>query len=362
MGASTRRLTIVLLIAVLSAPAIATEYLLTAVKPNKLMLIDAKARSVAKTLTIPDAGTGGLTLVPSPDGTVAYVVVNRWESVAGIDLDTGEQVFRADFSSDDMRVKAMFGMDVSPDGKSLYVFLSPVKLGLGEYEVQDTYIAVYDTAAGMGAKPIRTFPAPRRTAVLAASKRGDRLYSVNWDITVLDAQDGRELGVHSLRGWQRENYSEPDVLGVWPQWNQTGIYSNPYYAVRTDMSAEDPAAYKTGVFTLDLDSDEFKVQDFENTEVIIFSSVINPQNRNEAFGVYTTLSKIDLAQGELVNRVDLDHTYYAVNVSADGREVYVGGTMDDIGVYDSASLEKITSIKLPTGNDMALSSLRIVNR
>ena len=343
-------------------PASAKEYLLTGVKPDKLVLIDAQARQVEQLYTIPDAGTGVLTLVPSSDGKRAYAIVNRWESVSGIDLDTGEQVFRADLSGEDLRVKAMFGMDISPDGKELYVFSSPVRLGLDDYEVQDTYIAVYDTSAGLDAQPIRTYPAPRRTAILAASTDGSKLYAVNWDISVLDAQTGQAIGSHKLRGWERPNYSEPDVLGVWPQWNQTSVYSNPYYAVRTDLSPDDPAAYKTGLFTLDLATDEFRVQDFEDTAVIIFSSVINPVNRDEAFGVYTTLSKIDLAEGKLVNRVDLDHTYYAVNISSDGKEVYVGGTMDDIAIYDSETLEKIGAIKLPSGNDMALSSLRIVNR
>ncbi|MEZ5593830.1 MAG: hypothetical protein R3F53_25235 [Gammaproteobacteria bacterium] len=34
--------------------------------------------------------------------------------------------------------------------------------------------------------------------------------------------------------------------------------------------------------------------------------------------------------------------------------------MDDIAVYDNSNLEKIGTIKLESGNDMALSSLRIV--
>jgi len=343
-------------------PASAKEYLLTGVKPDQLALVDTAARQVERMYTIPDAGTGVITLVPSPDGKRAYTIVNRWESVSGIDLDTGEQVFRADFSTLERRVKATFAMDISPDGKELYVYHLPTRLLPDSYQVEDTYIAVYDTSAGLDAKPVRTFPAPRRTAIMAASNDGSKLYAVGWDAVILDAQTGEELGKHAIRHWNRENYSEPDVLGVWPQWGQTDIYSNPYYAVRTDLSPDDPAAYKTGIFTLDLASDEFRTVDFEDTAVIIFSSVVNPANRDEAFGVYTTLSKIDMATGALVNRIDLDHTYYTVNISGDGKEVYVGGTMDDIAIYDSASLEKVGAIKLPNGNDMALSSLRIINR
>ncbi len=349
-------------LALAAAPAVAKEYLLTGAKPDKLVLVDPAAREVAQVYTVPDAGTGILTITPSPDGKIAYVIVNRWESVAGIDLDSGEQVFRADLSSGDFRVKAMFGMDISPDGKELFVFQSPVQLLPGEYAVLPTQVAVYDTSAGIGAEPIRTFEAPRRTAILILSKDGTKLYAVSWDIYVLDPQTGEEIGRHRLRTWERENYSEPDVLDVWPQWEVTGIFSTPYYAVRTDMSPDDPAAYITGLATLDLATDEFKVIDFENTEAIIFSTVVNPAKPNEVYGVYTTLSKIDRDQGALLERINLDHTYYTVNISSDGKEIYVGGTMNDISVYDPETFEKIGQIEMPEGADQALASLRVIQR
>lgn len=358
----TGRLLLCVALLGVATTASAKDYLLTGLKPDKVALVDAAARKVEKVHTIPDAAPGTLTITPSPDGKVAYAIVNHWESVSGIDLDSGEQVFRADFSSPGIRTKAMFGMDVSPDGKELYVFHSPVKLDIDAYEVQDTYIAVYNTADGVGAKPVRTFPAPRRTAILSSSQDGSKLYAVGWDITALDPQSGEVLGVHKVRHWERPDYSEPDVLDVWPQWEQAGVFSTPYYAVRTDMDPADPAAYKTGMLTLDLSNDEFITRDFENTEVIIFSTVINPVRRNEAYGVYTNLSKIDVEKGELLKRIDLDHTYYAINVASDGSELYVGGTMDDIAVYSTETLERIGTIRFESGNDQALASLRMIQR
>lgn len=340
----------------------AKDYLLTGAKPDQLLLVDPAARAVERAYTIPDAGTGLLTITPAPDGKTAYAIVNRWESVAGIDLDSGEQVFRADFSSDEERVKATFGMDISPDGKELFVFQSPVALGLGEYEVQPTRIAVYDTSAGIGAEPIRTFEAPRRTAILILSKDGSKLYAVSWDIYALDPQTGEIIDTHRLRTWDRPNFSEPDVLDVWPQWEVTDIFSTPYYTVRTDLSPDDPAAYKTGLATLDLESGEFATIDFEDTAVIIFSSVINPARPAEVYGVYTTLSKIDRERGEVLDRIDLDHTYYTVNVASDGSELYLGGTMNDIAVYDTETFEKIGRIEIPDGADQVLASLRVIQR
>ena len=347
------------------AQAQTKDVLLTGVKPDKLVLVDAKARKVIKTHTIPNAAPGQTAIVPSPDGKVAYAIVNRWESVSGIDLDTGEQVFRADFSSNDTRVKAMFGMDISPDGKELFVFQSPVKLGLGEYEVQKTRVAVYNTADGLGAQPVRTFDAPRRTTILTMSKDGQKLYLVGWDVTAINPQTGEVIEVHKVRNWGRENFSEPDVLDVWSQWEVAGMFSTPYYAVRTDLPPDDGAAYKTGLLRLDLENGEFTMDTFEDTAVIIFSTVVNPQNKNEAFGVYTTLSKIDMSkpvEERLVKRIDLDHTYYAANISSDGTEVYVGGTMDDIAVYSTKDLTRIGTIKMPSGGDQALASLRMIQR
>jgi quinohemoprotein amine dehydrogenase beta subunit len=349
-------------VALAASPALAKDYLLTAVKPDQLVLVDPAAREVEKTCTVPEAGTGVLTVVPAPDASVVYVIANHWESVIGIELESCEQVFRADLSEGDLRVKATFGMDVSPDGRELFVFHSPVRLLADHYEVQPTRIAVYDTAAGIGAEPVRSFAAPRRTAILAMSDDGSRLYAVSWDIYVLDPQTGEDLETHAITNWDRPDFATPDVLGVWPQWETTGIYTNPYYTVRTDLSPDDPAAYITGLLSLDLESGAFEIVDFEETSVIIFSSVVNPARPHEVYGVYTTLSKIDREQGEVLERIDLDHTYYAVNVSSDGSEVYVGGTMDDIAVYDSETFEQLGRIEMPGGADMALASLRLIQR
>lgn len=345
-----------------AAPAAAKEYLLTGAKPDKLVLIDPEARAVERVYDIPNAAPGVTIITPSPDGRIAYAVVNRWESVSGIDLDTGEEVFRADFSTPELRVKAIFGMDVSPDGEELYVFQLPVRLGLDEHEVQDTRIAVYNTRDGIGAEPVRLLDAPRRTAIMAMSKDGSRLYAMSWDIRALDPQTGEVLEVHGVRHWDRPDYDEPDVLAAWPQWEQTGVFSTPYFVARTDLDPEDPEAYETGLLTLDLETGDFRMETFETTEVVIFSSVISPVDPTKAFMVYTTLTKVDLENHEVEQRIDLDHTYYTINISGDGSEVYVGGTMDDIAVYDTETLEKIGSIEIPDGADMALASVRIIRR
>ncbi|MBZ0216989.1 MAG: hypothetical protein K8F25_10585, partial [Fimbriimonadaceae bacterium] len=162
--------------------------------------------------------------------------------------------------------------------------------------------------------------------------------------------------------WDRENYSPPDILDVWSQFEQAGIFSTPYYAVRTDKEPTDPTAYITGMLTMNLETGEFKLVDIENTDIFYFSTVVSPTNPNHAFGVYNNLTKMDLENGKPLKRVDLDHSYYDINISSDGSEVYVGGTLGDIGVYSTETLEKIGVIQMPGSASQGISTLRVVQR
>ena len=145
-----------------------SDLLLTGAKPDRLIVIDAGTRTVRSDFHIPDANGSMGAIVPSPDGKIAYVLVNRMESIAGIDLASGKEVFRADLSSAGEQVKCMFAFDVTPDGRELIVYELPTKLLIDEYVVEEPRFAVFSTAAGLKAQPLRQFPAPRRIHLLLA--------------------------------------------------------------------------------------------------------------------------------------------------------------------------------------------------
>lgn len=352
-----------LLAAVPSVALAAKDYLVTAARPNLVFVVDAKERKVVKSHQIPNTSMGNspITLVPSRDGKTAYVIHNRWETVSGIDLETGEEVFRAELSGGDIRSKAPFAMDLSPDGTELAVFVNPTRLLTGEYEVQDPYIAIYRTDAGTNAEPVRKLKAPRRVSTLAWSAKGDSLYAFSWEMLKLDPQTGAVKGTHPWRSWKNDNRGEPDTLAIWPQWEQTNVFATPYYVAATDKESGDPAALRAGIWTLDLEKDKVSFKEFENAGVVLFSTVVNPVRRDETYTVYTQLTRVNTATGKM-DRVDLDHTYYNVNVSSDGSELYIGGTQGDIAVYDSKTLTRLGNIRTPGGGDQVLTSLRIFTR
>ncbi|MFQ5535239.1 MAG: quinohemoprotein amine dehydrogenase subunit beta [Sphingomonadales bacterium] len=353
----------------LCAPVSAKDYLVTASHPNSLHLIDVKARTVVRSMPIPGDGAP-VTISTTPTGKVAYVLTNHLESVAGIDLETGEQVFRADFSEDDTRIKSISAMTVGGDGRELFVFQSPVRLSPSEYQVMDTRIAVYDTSAGVDAKPVRSFPAPRGIMQLLSSPDGATLYAFGFDIHTLDARTGESLATFKMRGWDRPNLGQPDILTMWTAPDMSGIYAAAYAAPRTDMNPTDPMAWHSGLMLLDLATGAIELRDFERGGPITFSAVVNPVRRNEVYSIYLMFSKLDLSRAIdldanptdslVVKRLGAPHTYYNINISSDGEEIYLGGTMDDIAIHGTAEMDARGTIKLPGGGDMALGFLKMV--
>src|SRR5262249_28463143 len=158
-------------------------------------------RAIKSEFRIPGAGDSLGAIVPSPDGRIAYVLVNKMESISGIDLDTGKEVFRANLSAPGERIKCLFAFDVTPDGRELIAYELPVKLGLSEYQVEDTRFAMFNTRDGLDAKPIRQFPAPRRVHTLLSRKNGKSFFAIGFDLYEFDRTTGRQLSQQGVRNW-----------------------------------------------------------------------------------------------------------------------------------------------------------------
>jgi quinohemoprotein amine dehydrogenase beta subunit len=345
----------------LAAPSQAKEYLLTGAKPDRLFLIDMEARKVVREYHIPDNSISPMTMVVSPDQKTIYVVTNHNKAITGISLESGEEVFRAELSRADDERAINYAIEISPDGRELYSYEVLTRLLPDRYEVQNPRISVYPTDGGKEAKASRSFnDVPRRIHMLLAKKDGSKLYALGWDFYTLNPRTGKIVDTYPLRHWKRRNASQPDLLNFWPMQDQTDIFMSPINWTRTDVPPTDPTSPVTGLLTLDIKRGKFDVTAIDTPPEVLFTATLSP-NRKEAFAVYGHLLKIDLEQKKTVLRVPLDHSYYMAQVSGDGKEVYVGGTLCDIAIYAASDLKKLGSVELPGCPSMAGAPLKFVH-
>jgi len=347
------------LLSLASSLSYAKEYMIVGARPDKLFVIDIKARKVIKTFTIPDS-TGPQTIVMSPDGNIAYVLTNHLRSIVGIELTHGKVVFRANMNYKPDERTWNYGFDISPDGSEIYSYDLPTRIYLDRYKSLAPRLTVFKTNGGLDAKPVREFPLPRRINLLMVAKSG-ALYAMGWDFYKINVNTGKYKIAYPLRHWKKKNLSAPDALAFWPSWDNNGIFSTPITYSRTDMAANNPKRFRTALLMLNLKTEKFKLIDFQSAPEILFSSVISPDHKT-AFAAYNTLIKIDLENPHTVKRVDLDHSYYQTNISADGKEVYVGGTTCDIAIYSSKDLSRLGQVLLPGCPDMGATVIRMIHK
>lgn len=352
-----RALVIALVLA--ASPVAAKDLLVTIAKPGNLYVFDAAERALIKDCPL-DLEMSPAVIQMSPDGTVAYALVNRWQDVIGVNIETCERVFYAAQSTAEIDRRSIASLAVSPDGSEVYTVRNPTRHLIDRYEVLEPEFAVFDTTAGLEAEPVRTYPAPRRSTVMQTGDNG-LVYIGGHEIYSMDPATGDLSVAIQNASWDRPTYSPPDVLAFWPVGKQNDEFMLMYTAaVFTDESQQEIADFKWGFSSVDLETAETTVQDFASLEVLMFSGVRDPNNEDLLYGVYTQLSKHDVAREELIKRVDLPHTYYVINISTDGSEVYVAGTNDDIGVYDTETLERIGEMVVPSGGDMGTATLQVV--
>lgn len=337
------------------------DFMVIANRPNNVHLIDLAARKIVRTCEMPGKFSPG-TVAMSPDKRMAYVLTNRFENIYGVDLETCEIRFSAMQSQGHERVKSIGSIAVSPDGKELYTHQNPTLLLVDRYEVQDSRVAVYATDAGLDAKPARFLPAPRQVTIMATGADGT-LYMGGRDIYAMDVKSGESRIALPSQSRNDPMESPRDSLTVWPVGGVNNemvrMYSAAHY---TDESRNlDTADWVWGYERIDLLTGEPETKIFGPLEVVLFSGMARPSDSNQFYGVLTQLKKFDVQQRKELMSVDLDHSYYCINFSTDGSEIYLAGTYNDIAIYDADTLEKKGNIQLP-GGDMAMANTRVFKR
>ncbi|WP_434729369.1 quinohemoprotein amine dehydrogenase subunit beta [Pseudomonas soli] len=338
------------------------EYLIATNYPNNLHVVEVASDTLYKTCRMPDSFGPG-TAMMAPDNRTAYVLNNHFADIYGIDLDSCKTTFHANLSSVPGEVgKAMYSFAISPDGKEVYATVNPSQRLNDHYVVKPPRLEVFRTGDGLDAKPVRTFPMPRQVYLMRTADDGS-LYVAGPDIYKLDVNTGKYTVALPLRSWNRPGYSAPDVLYFWPHQSSLHEFSMLYTIARFKDAKQDPASAEPlyGYLSIDLKTGKAHTQEFAELTELYFTGLRSPKDPNQMYGVLNRLARYDIAQKKLVKAANLDHTYYCVTFDKAGDKLYLGGTFNDLAVFDPNTLEKVGNIKLP-GGDMSTTTPQVFVR
>ncbi len=326
------------------------DYLAIASRKQQLHIVEAKTRKIVQTCNLVDEyGPGALVI--SEDGKKAYLLQNNMQAIYGYDIQTCKNFFQAHFTKKDIRGIAVLSIAVSKDGKEVYTIYNPTRMKSDRYEVLEPRFAVFNTADGLNAKAIREFKAPRQTTIMSIAHDND-VYTVGKSLYKINPKTGKIKVAAKLRHWDKQYYSPPDSLAMWPIGKVSNEFMIMYTAAKfpNDKFDMNEAEFVWGATRVDLTTGEIEQEDFAPLETIMFTGMTDPRDSNILYGALTDLTKFDRKNKKVIKRVDLDHTYYSLNLAHDGSEIYISGTLNDIVVYDSNTLEKIGKILLPDGD------------
>lgn len=340
----------------------ARDYMVVASRPSKLNLIDLQEYRIVNQCDIPGSGPAAPgTVVMSPDKRIAYVLVDSFSDVYGIDTDTCEVTFSTEQSSGNERVKSIASLAISPDGSEIYTHQNPVALMSDHYEIQDARIAVFKTSAGMKARPERTFPAPRQVTIMATDASG-KLYLGGRDVYRMDTTTGDYEVALASASLDDPKFAPRDVLTVWNIGSASDEFIRLYSSAEYQAGSQDPATarWHWGYERVDLSTGEVEDKEFGPLEEVFFSGMTRPGHRDQVYAVLNNLVKFDVTSKSKVASQDIDHSYYCINFSTDGNTVYLGGAANEVTGYDAESLEKLGTMTL--SGDMSMSSTHVFSR
>ncbi len=335
------------------------EYLLTVTRPNQLHVIDTETNKIIRSCDVPGTfGNGGI--ATSPDGRIAYVMTNKWEDVYGFDITNCDIKFSLKQSYGNVQVKSFISMAISADGKELYTVQNPVKKHSDRFETMSPRLAVFNTADGLNAQPVRTFPVDRRITKIAAMDNGEIILG-GGDIKAINPENGEMRVITALQNWNRapDKWVPPDAFAMHTMGEHVGEFIMPYFTIRWngDPGDESKADFLWGHVRIDRETAE--VENFETVpfEFIVFNWVTDPKDKDVVYGSFNQLSKHNIKTGETLAVQPMDHTYYNINMTTDGNTVFVGGAGNTISVHNPDTLERTDLIQMP--GDMSTSDMRL---
>jgi hypothetical protein len=225
--------------------------------------------------------------------------------------------------------RVMFGLVVDADGKTAYGAFMSRKTDKGDVVVGKPVVAQFDLATG---KLLRSVDVPWGVAHLVSVRGGKTLYAFGQDLYKIDTTGADLKLVETVPMFDKGM----NILPFWDYaFDNGGVASMNYYTPKY-----------MGLLLVDQASGAIDDVVLKGDPAMAYSVVLSP-DRKKAYAVMDDLTVIDLAKKTYVASVPIkEGTCYGVNVSADGKKVYVGGGGSTLTVYDAATLKPLKVLQM----------------
>lgn len=263
----------------------------------------------------------------SADRKYLYVATSR-HYVHKVDLDSNQVVATIDLNGDGWE-RFMYGFALDADGKTAWGALLSRSARNGEPVVGKPVVAQFDLASG---KILRSLEVPWGIGHLVRSTDGKTLFAFGQDLFKID-----------IGG------AEPKIVETVPMFDQ-GMNILPLWEYPWENGNLSLAAYYTptamGLLSVDLASGKVGTTVLDGDPVMVYSVVLAP-DRKLAYGVMDDLNVIDMSTRKVTHVVPLiEGTSYGVNISSDGRKLYVGAGGSTVTVYDAKTLRPLKVLQM----------------
>lgn len=265
----------------------------------------------------------------STDRKFLYVGTNR-HLVHKVDLATNRVVATSDVSNGGWE-RFMFGFVLAGDGKTAYGALMSRRTDKGEAVIGRPVVAQFELDTG---KLLRSVEVPWGVAHLVRVEDGKTLYAFGQDLYKIDTT-GSELRIVATVSMFDKG------MNILPFWDYTfdngGIASMNYYTEKY-----------MGLLLVDQRTGGIEDVVLKGEPALAYSVILAP-DRKKAYAVMDDLTVIDLAKKAYVASVPIkEGTCYGVNVSSDGKKIYVGGAGSTLTVYDAQTLKPLKVLQMAT--------------
>lgn len=261
------------------------------------------------------------------DRKFLYVSTNR-HLVHKVDLAENRVVGTVNLSSDGWD-RLMFGFALAADGATAYGALMSRTTDRGEVVIGKPVVAQFDLATG---KLLRSVEVPWGVAHLVSVQGGRTIYAFGQDMYKIDTTGGEMRIAETVPMFEREM----NLLPFWDYaFDNGGVASINYYTPKA-----------MGLLLVDQASGAIQDILLKGDPAMAYSVVLAP-DRRKAYAVMDDLTVIDLEKKTYVASVPIrEGTCYGVNVSSDGRKIYVGGGGSTLTVYDAQTLKPLKVLQM----------------